>query len=354
MNRLSVESKIVGAFTATLLLLLLAGGLMYRTLMEYRQTMQMVAHTHLVLESIEEMRLGISDLVGSQRAYFITGNKMFLSESELETVHIRASLARIKQLTADNPSQLLRATELLQTVDERIKLVDSVNRLFQSQGFEAVSNGSNNGKSAINMAALQKECGAMKEEELTLLKQRSELAEQNARQAQIIGALLVMVTLAGLPLVWWRVRRTAKERLEGELIVQESQQLKLISDDLKRENAINIAYGDILTLINQDWFSVEDMTQAALSQFNSHISIMAGISYLVHDNELVANASIGIPLPGTTGELAREALNRKSIVTLRTIPADSMLNLSTAVGTVSPSEIIAIPLLVKNEIVDTQ
>ena len=351
MSRFSVESKIVGAFTTTLLLLLLAGGLMYRTLMEYRQTIQMVAHSHLVLESIEEVRLGISDLVSSQRAYFITGKKMYLSENELKAVHIRAVLERIKQLTADNPSQQLRVAVLLQMVEGRLKFVETIIRLFHSQGFEAVRNSTNSGKSSTSMEALQKQCGAMKEEELTLLKHRSELAEQNASQALMIGALLVLVTLAAFPLVWWRVRRTAKERLASELQAQESQQLKLISDDLKRENAANKAYGDILTLINQDWFNVEDMTQAALSQFNSHISIMAGVSYLVHDNDLVANASIGIPLPGSAGELAREALNRMCIITLRTIPADSMLNLSTAVGTVSPSEIIAIPLSVKNEIV---
>jgi signal transduction histidine kinase/CHASE3 domain sensor protein/CheY-like chemotaxis protein len=351
MQRFSVESKIVGAFTATLLLLLLVGGLMYRTLIEYRQTMQMVVHTYSVLESIEEMRLGISDLVGSQRAYFITGKKMYISESELEAVHIRAVLARINQLTAENPSQQLRVTVLLQLVEERLKFVDTIIRLFQSQGIEAVRNGSNSDKTGINLATLEKQCGAMKEEAQTLLKQRTELAEQNASKALMIGTLLVMVTLAGLPLVWWRLRHTAKERLASELLIQESQQLKLISENLKRENAINKAYGDILTLINQDWFNVEDMTQEALRQFNNHVSIMAGVSYFVHGNGLAPIASIGIPLPGTAGELALEALNRNSIVTLRNIPADSLLSLSTIAGTVIPSEIIAIPLLVKNEIV---
>jgi signal transduction histidine kinase/CheY-like chemotaxis protein len=162
---------------------------------------------------------------------------------------------------------------------------------------------------------------------------------------------MVATTLIGLPLMWWRVRRTAQERQDNDLLVQESQLLKELSENLKQEDTINRAYGDVLTLINQEWSNLHDMTQAALTQFNNHVSIMAGVSYLSHNNSLVPISSIGVPLNAATSSIAQEALKTNNIIRLREIPAASMLCISTGVGNVVPAEIIAVPLSVKDEII---
>jgi signal transduction histidine kinase/CheY-like chemotaxis protein len=351
MKKLTIESKIVVGFTAVLLLLLLAGGQMYRSIVEYRDTSRMVSHTHQVLEAIEEVRFGMNALVSSQRTYIITGKELYLAENKREELQVRAVAARIGQLTADNPSQIARSIELSQLLEERIKLMNSNIELFRDKGFAASRNRIINGVADVNMAALEAMCDTMRGEELTLLSKRSAMAEQDATKALTVGALLVTITLIGLPLMWWRVRRTAQERQESQLVVQESQQFKQISEDLKREDNINKAYGDILTLINQDWFKVEDMTQAALLQFNEHVSIMAGVSYLAQQNGLKPISSTGIPLPTEAGAIAQEAMKQNKIVRLCNIPTDSMLSVSSGVGSVVPTEIIAVPLSVKNEIV---
>jgi CHASE3 domain sensor protein len=56
LKNISIETKIVAFFGVALLLLVLAGGQMYRSIIEYRDISHMVAHTHLVLEAIEEVR----------------------------------------------------------------------------------------------------------------------------------------------------------------------------------------------------------------------------------------------------------------------------------------------------------
>jgi len=162
---------------------------------------------------------------------------------------------------------------------------------------------------------------------------------------------MVAVTLTGLPLMWWRVRRTQQERQAAESVRQESQLLKQTSDDLKLEDKVNQAYGDILTLINQDWNCAKDMTAAALLQFNKHVSIMTGITFLVQEKELVPISSLGILLPEVIGDVAQESKKRNEIVRLCNIPADSILCISCGIGTVVPAEIIAVPLSIQNEIV---
>jgi signal transduction histidine kinase/CHASE3 domain sensor protein len=351
MKKISVESKIVASFVAALVLLFLAGGQMYRSLVEYREASRWVVHSYQVLKTVEEIRFGIKDLVSRQRTYFITGKELHQAEYKRIESEIRSALLRIETLTSDYPRQQLRIGELSRLFEVRLKQMDGFSALYNAKGLDAVRALIISGAADSNIAALEKQCDAMKDEELTLLKQRNDLAERNARQAFVVGALLVTVTLAGLPLIWWRVRRTAQERQAAESQLEESQQLKRISEDLTREDSINQAYGDMLTLINQEWPNVADMTQAALAQFNNHVSIMAGVSYLVQNYALEAISSLGIPLSSAVGNVAQDALNRNGIVRLRDIPADALLCVSSGVGIVKPSEIIAVPLVVKNEII---
>ena len=351
MKMISVEYKIVGSFVAALLLLLLASSLMYRSLVEYRDASRWVVQSYLVLQTIEEVRFGVKHLVSRQRTYFITDRELYLAEYKLVESEIRSAILRIATLTTGNPRQQLRIGEVLRLFEVRLKQMDSYGVLYRTKGLAAVRALIISGVADSNIAALEKQCDDMKDEELTLLKQRNDMVERNGRQALVVGALLVAVALAGLPLVWWRVRRTAQERQAAESQVEESQQLQRISDDLKREDTVNQAYGDILTLINQDWFNVNDMTAAALLQFNKHVSIMAGITYLVQEKGLVAISSLGIPLPEAIGDIALESMKRNDIVRLREIPADAMRNVSSGVGSVAPAEIIAVPLSMKNEIV---
>jgi signal transduction histidine kinase/CHASE3 domain sensor protein len=351
MKKISVESKLVGSFAAALVLLFLAGGQMYRSLVEYRDASRWVVHSYQVLQTVEEIRFGIKDLVSRQRTYFITGRELHQAEFKLIESQIRSAMLRIETLTSDYPRQQLRIGEFSRLFEVRLKQMDGFSALYSAKGLSAVRALIINGAADRNIAALEKQCDAMKDEELALLKQRNDLVAHNARQALMVGTLLVTVTLAGLPLIWWRVRRTAQERQAAESQVEESQQLKRISEDLKREDKINQAYGDILTLINQDWFNVADMIQAALAQFSNHVSSMAGVGYLVQNYTLQAVSSVGIPLPAAVGNIAQDAMNRNGIVRLRDIPTDALLCVSSGIGITKPSEIIAVPLVVKNEIV---
>ncbi len=351
MKKLSVESIIVISFISAMVLLLLAGGQMYRSIMEYRNSSRLVAHTHLVLEAIEEVRYVVNSLISSQRTYIITGKEQYLAENKREELGARSVILRIKNLTADNTTQQARVTVLSQLLEDRLKLMNSNIALYRAQGFEAARDRIYNGVADITMEGLEKECDMMRAEELTLLKQRSDKAEHKSSQALMVGALLVLVTLIALPLMWWRVRRTAQERLASDSLAEESLLMKQVTDNLMHEDKINKAYGDILTLINQDWFNVGDMTRAALIQFNEHVSIMAGISYLVQKESITPISCMGITIPVTSGDIVKEAVIRNEIVTLHDIPANSMLSIATGLGSVVPSEIIAVPLSVKNEIV---
>jgi PAS domain S-box-containing protein len=97
--------------------------------------------------------------------------------------------------------------------------------VYRTQGLEAARNRIRNGISRRSVEALEKQIEAMNEEERTLLKQRSDESDRNARQALTVGALLVAVAMAGFFLLWWRIRREARERETAEAAVHESELL---------------------------------------------------------------------------------------------------------------------------------
>jgi len=225
MKKFSIESRLAAGFAAALLLLLLAGAQMYRSLRDYKETSDWVVHTYEVLGALEAVASGMRELESGQRAYIITGLELYLEEREREAARVRSALTRIAQLTADNPRQQLRGAALSQQAVERMQLLDKTLTEYRAEGFEKARERMQTGVSHASMDALLKQIDAMDEEERTLLKQRRDLADGDAREALAVGTLLVAVAMAGFFLLWRRARREARERQAADAAVHESEQL---------------------------------------------------------------------------------------------------------------------------------
>ncbi|WP_114969618.1 response regulator [Rhodoferax ferrireducens] len=225
MKKLTIESRLIGGFAIALVLLLLAGGQMYRSLQEYKNTSDWVVHTYQVRGDLEAVASGMREQESGQRAYIITGKEFFLAEREREAGRIRSALTRIGQLTVDNPRQQLRSAALSQLADARFQLLDKSLAEYRAEGFEKARERMQTGVSHASMEALVKQIDAMDEEERTLLKQRSDQVERNANQALAVGALLVVIAMVGFFLLWRRTRREVRVRQAAESAVLESEQL---------------------------------------------------------------------------------------------------------------------------------
>lgn len=225
MKKTSIESRLFAGLAVALVLLLLAGGQLYRSFQEYVETSRWIAHTYQVLDALGDVTSDIRELESGQRAYLITGQELYLAEHESKADRIQSTLARIAQLTADNPRQQLRSAALSQQAQQRLRLLDKTLAIYRAAGFGAARDHVKTGVSRISREALVKQVDAMEEEERTLLKQRSDQAESNASQALSIGALLVAVALAGFFLLWWWARREARERETAEAAVHENERL---------------------------------------------------------------------------------------------------------------------------------
>ena len=249
MKKFTIEYRLVGGFTIALVMLLLAGGQMYRSLHEYMETSHWVTHSYQVLDALHRSILDMHELEGKQQAYIISGDERYLADNDRKEDKIRATLTEIKQLTIDNSRQQLSIAGLSNLAEERLQLLNKNIAVYRTEGFAAARDRLKLGISLFSMEALQKQSDAFEVEERTLLKQRSDLAESNAIQAEVVGGLLVVIALIGLIILWKRTRREVQVREEAEAAVHESDLLKQVLDLLPVGVFVTDAVGN-LTQIN--------------------------------------------------------------------------------------------------------
>lgn len=230
MKRLSTSRRVIVGFAIALLLLLLSGAQMYRSLQGYDVTARWVTHSYKVLDALHRSMLELYDLESRQRAYIITGDAVYLEDDEQASRSIRAALTDIADLTSDSPTQQAYIQLLTQLIEERMSLLDKNVTVYRNEGFAAARERLKTGIPLLSREALQQQSSLIEQDERALLLQRIAQAQSNARQALAAGALVVVLGLIGLALSWWRIRREMQIRQEADALVHESDLLKQIID----------------------------------------------------------------------------------------------------------------------------
>lgn len=250
MKKLTIEYKLISGMLCALALLLLAGGLMYQSLQRYIDASRWVTHTYLVLDALSDVKSGMREMESEQRTYLITGDEFIRvgRELESETGQIRSTLTRLKVLTANNPERQLRCIALAKLAEDRIQMLDRIVALYRTQGFNAARDAIKSGAPRISMDALLKHIKAMEDEEQVLLVQRNTVVERTAARAKLVGVLLVGLALAGLLLLWWRIRNEERQRQTTETAVHESDFLKQILNLLPVGVIVADASGKIIQI----------------------------------------------------------------------------------------------------------
>jgi signal transduction histidine kinase/DNA-binding response OmpR family regulator/CHASE3 domain sensor protein len=223
-----VELRLVVGLGLAMAALLLAGAQMARSVYGYKDTMHWVVHSYQVLDALGEVLSGVREIESRQRSYIITGDPHYVAQRAREADAVRAVLARLERLTADNPTQGIRSSQIAQLTEARLQLLDKNVAVFQAQGFEAARDLIRSGVSERTMQALLKEVNLLTATEHGLLQQRTARAQSNSEWALSVSALLVGLTVIGMLLLWWRLRVDARNRVVDEASAQESDLLKQV------------------------------------------------------------------------------------------------------------------------------
>src|SRR5205807_9001259 len=111
-------SKVIAG--CALLILLGIGILSYRSTIRDEVDRGWVTHTHIVLETLQEVLTDVTQAETGQRGYILTGEEKYLDLYKAGLDQMRREMKQLRKLTADNPRQQDAITLLEQTVDKRL------------------------------------------------------------------------------------------------------------------------------------------------------------------------------------------------------------------------------------------
>jgi methyl-accepting chemotaxis protein len=177
----TVGRKISAGFGVPLLILLIVGGIAYRSTNTLIETSRQVAHTLIVLEEVEGVLSAMKDAETGERGYIITGEDAFLEPYHGGLARVQDRIKRIGELAADNPNQQRRLDALKPLIASKLNEVKVRIDTRRKSGFKAAADIVLGGEGKKTMDDVRSVITEMKNEENALLKQRTDAAEASAR-----------------------------------------------------------------------------------------------------------------------------------------------------------------------------
>jgi PAS domain S-box-containing protein len=180
------------AFGSAMATLLVVGGLSYHGIVASSQSDRWVAHTHEVVEKLNELAFAMESVESSCRGFVLTGGDTYIKTCDTRKVEVKRVEDIVSSLTADNPQQQQLLPALRRLTAERFAFADHAVSLRQTQGLKVAADSIRDGRAQNEFIGLLSD---MQKEEMRLLV----LRDKDARRRLIaIKTSLIAGTIVGL------------------------------------------------------------------------------------------------------------------------------------------------------------
>ena len=210
------------ALILMLLPLIIAGISCWNTQLVHKNS-RWVAHTHEVVSAIDALLLTTQEAETGQRGYLITEDDAYLEPFRNAVSKVHLQIARLRELTADNPDQQTHIKMLEEQIAARFKELQRIIDLRKGEGF-AVARDALLGKGNHEMEAIRVQAAVTMKVEKDLLEARRRQSQNSYRigiaseiVAGVLGGALVI-------LAWHLLRRDFVARLQASAALGEAQQ----------------------------------------------------------------------------------------------------------------------------------
>ncbi|MGH8613328.1 MAG: ATP-binding protein [Gammaproteobacteria bacterium] len=220
MKNFSIKHFAQLGFWVAVVTIIAMGTALYKATIRSSESSDWVTHTHEVLETINGIKADIYYAESTQRGYLISGEDAQLREYQQASAKIDEDLTRLKKLTADNPIQQQRSSQLAVTISERITIFNETARVRRIDGFEAARGRLIRGDITETRKRFFELTAQMEQEELDLLRQRVVADGGRSRITLLILVIAFSTSLIILvpAYIGFAVQARAREGAERKLL----------------------------------------------------------------------------------------------------------------------------------------
>lgn len=179
--KLTVGVRILLGYGLALLILTMVGVVSYRSTTALIDNAEWVAHSHRVLESLENVVVQVTNAETGQRGYVLTGRDQYLEPFRIATRTIDTKLAELRSMTSDNANQQHHIDVLVPLVAAKLAELQQTVDLRREKNLDAALEVVLTDKGKNFMDDIRRVVGEMQNEENKLLKQRAEESKASTR-----------------------------------------------------------------------------------------------------------------------------------------------------------------------------
>jgi len=197
---------------ALLAVLIVVGGVAYRSITALTESARWAQHTNKVLEHLANQRLAVANLESGYRDYSLTGEDAFLQVSRDGDSSFDREYAILRTLTADNPTQVRHLDRVIELVQRMVKRGDALVQRRRAEHLEAVVDDAHLGSNDALLNEFRHIVRDMQDEEHRLLDDRNAEADRHHREAKIALTLGSSLALLIVGVSSLRSRRDRTQR----------------------------------------------------------------------------------------------------------------------------------------------
>ncbi len=190
--------SVVLGFCALLALLALNAAVTRRQIAAQVDAHYWVGHTQQVLLELTQIESLLTQAESGQRGYLYTNDERYLAPYQQATTGIESHIARVAELTVDNPEQQARIPQLRSLAQQKLNELAETIRLHQAQNPELARALVQTDLGLFTMRKIDTLLDSMQQQEIELQRRRTEAYTTSVQRT--IGSIYLTTLAAGLGL----------------------------------------------------------------------------------------------------------------------------------------------------------
>jgi PAS domain S-box-containing protein len=214
-------------FVLTLAVLVLGGVLGYTSARRLDDNSRLVAHTHEVIGALESLLSTLKDAETGQRGYLLAEEGKYLEPYEDALKRVQAEVARLNELTSDNPDQQTRLAVLKKKIDVRLDELGQTVALMKKGDRPAALQIVKSGTGKTHMDDLRAEIAILQQAEYDLLRKRADESATSYRTTVLSILLPAIIGVVLVGVVFYLSQRNGRQRQRAaEVLAEQKERLR--------------------------------------------------------------------------------------------------------------------------------
>ena len=339
---ITLDKKIVTGFIACAVVLLGVAIFSFKNTEKFIASTILVNHSNAVLYEFEQILILTVDAETGVRGFIITGNEDFLEPFTASKVKVNKDLAKLKELTVDNPIQQNNITELASEIKMRfdnLKNCIKLRRIDYEKAQQFVASGE--GKQIQD--EIRNIINKAQETESILLTERIQASDAEASKFNFVFVILLLI-ISLILIVIYNIVSTNLKALKASQLENDSKNWFLLGNAALNEKLLGTQ-------------NITELANNTISFLCTYLKANIGAVYLLNEteNSLVLSGKFAFtPAKDTKkyfklneGLIGQAAWEQKQIIFTTT--TDDQIRVTSTILNAQPKSILITPFILDNK-----